>query len=185
VRLIYTVLRAILADAKLDGLVADNAAAKMPRPRVARTEARYLAAGEVAAILAAADGLRYRPVLALIAATGMRQGEALALRWEHVNLSDATLKVAATLGAVDGHLLITEPKTTRARRTIPLSPAVVAMLKAHLATQAAERLHAGDQWTDSGLMFITEFGVPVDPRYLAHRNSECVDECVQCAAVQE
>jgi integrase len=30
--------------------------------------------------------------------------------------------------------------------------------------QAAERLHAGDQWTDSGLVFTTEFGAPVDPR---------------------
>jgi len=80
VRLIYTVLRAILADAKLDGLVADNAAVKVSRPRVARTEARYLAASEVAAILAAAEGLRYRPVLTLIAATGLRRGEALGAR---------------------------------------------------------------------------------------------------------
>jgi integrase len=168
VRLIYTVLRAILADAKLDGLVADNAAAKMPRPRVARTEARYLAASEVAAILTAAEGLRYRPVLALIAATGVRRGEALALRWEHVNLNDGTLKVAATLDSVGGEMLITEPKSPRARRTIPLSPAVIAILKAQRATQAAERLHAGNQWTDSGLVFSTELGLPVDPRYV-HR----------------
>ena len=34
VRQIYTVLRAILADAKLDGLTAENAAAKVARPRI-------------------------------------------------------------------------------------------------------------------------------------------------------
>ena len=38
------------------------------------------------------------------------------------------------------------------------------MLKAHKATQAAERLHAGNQWTDTGLVFTTEFGGPVEPR---------------------
>jgi integrase len=165
VRLVYTVLRAILQDAKLDGLVAENAAAKMPRPRLRHTEARYLTPGEVAAILTAAEGLRYRPVLALIAATGLRQGEALALRWEHVNLKDGTLKVAATLSQVGGRLLITEPKSPRSRRTVPLSPAIVALLKAHRAAQAAERLAAVNQWADTGLVFTTELGHAV---YLQH-----------------
>ena len=155
---------AILDDAKLDGLIADNPAARMARPRVARTEARHLSASEVAAILEAAEGLRYRPVLALIAATGLRRGEALALRWEHINFKDGALKVAATIGRVGDQLLITEPKSPRSRRTVPLSPAIVALLKAQRAGQAAERLHAGEHWTDPGLVFTTEFGGPVDPR---------------------
>jgi integrase len=164
VRQVYTVLRAILDDAKIDGLIADNPAARMARPRVARTEARHLTAGEVAAILNAAEGLRYRPVLALIAATGLRRGEALALRWDAVNLKDGTLKVAATISRVGDQLLITEPKSPRSRRTVPLSPPIVALLKAQRVTQAAERLHAGNQWSDSGLVFTTEFGTPVEPR---------------------
>ena len=166
VRQVYTVLRAILEDAKLDGLVAENAAVKVPRPRIARTEAKHLSATEVAAVLKAADGLRYRPVLVLIAATGLRRGEALGLRWDAVNLDDGTVKVSATLGRVDGELLSTEPKTTRSRRTVPVSPAIVKLLKAQRAAQAAERLHAGDQWKDSGLVFTNEFGGPVDPRNL-------------------
>ena len=113
VRQVYTVLRAILDDAKLDGLIADNPAARMARPRVARVEARHLSASEVAAILQAAEGFRYRPVLALIAATGLRRGEALALRWEHINFKDGALKVAATLSRVGDRLLITEPKSPR------------------------------------------------------------------------
>ena len=88
VRQVYTVLRAILEDAKLDGLIARNPAVLVKRPAVRRTEAKHLEAADVAALLAAAEGLRYRPVLALIAATGLRRGEALALRWEHVNLKE-------------------------------------------------------------------------------------------------
>jgi site-specific recombinase XerD len=40
------------------------------------------------------------------------------------------------------------------------------MLKSHKATQAAERLRAGDQWQDNGLVFCTELGTPVEPRNL-------------------
>jgi integrase len=104
--------------------------------------------------------------LALIVAKGLRKGEALALRWERVDLDTGTLKVTATISRVDGVLLISEPKTDRSRRTVPLSPAVVAMLRKHKTAQTADRLRAGNQWTDSGLVFTTELGTPVDPRNL-------------------
>jgi len=136
------------------------------RPSVERTEARHLDATTVAAILSAAEGLRYQPALVLIAATGLRRGEVLALRWSDVNFAGGSLRVAATLSRVGAELVTTEPKTTRSRRTVPLSPAIVALLKAQRVTQAAERLHAGEQWTDTGLVFTTEMGLPVDPRNL-------------------
>jgi len=164
IRQTYTVLRAALDDAVLDGLIARNPCHLVKRPGVERREAKYLDADTVSSVLKAAEGLRYRPVLVLIAATGLRRGEALGLRWQHVNLKDGSLKVAATLGRVGKELIITEPKSARSRRTVPLSPAIVSLLRAHKASQAAERLHAGDRWEDSGLVFTTEFGGPVEPR---------------------
>jgi integrase len=164
VRQVYTVLRAILEDAKLDGLIADNAAVRVPRPRVARREAKHLDPADVTAVLAAAEGLRYRDVLVLIAVTGLRRGEALALHWSDVDLVGGLLKVSGTMSRVASELVTSEPKTARSRRTVPLSPAVVTMLKAHRAAQAAEKLRAGEHWTDTGLVFATEFGHPVEPR---------------------
>ena len=76
------------------------------------------------------------------------------------------LRVAATITRVNGRLVISEPKTDRSRRTVPLSPAVVAMLRRHRTAQKADRLRAGNQWSDSGLVFTTERGGPVDPRNL-------------------
>jgi integrase len=107
-------------------------------------------------------------VLVLIAATGLRKGEALALPWNTniVNLDEGWLKVRRTLSRVGSELVFSEPKTDRSRRMVPLSPAVVAMLRRHRTEQKAERLRAGDQWRDSGLVFTTEFGAPVDPRNL-------------------
>jgi integrase len=109
-------------------------------------------------------GSRYHPALVLIAATGLRKGEAL--RWDRVALDDGVLKVAATLGRIGNRLVISEPKTDRSRRTAPLFPAVVTMLRKHRAAQAAEQLRTGDQRTDSGLVFTPELGAPVDPRNL-------------------
>ena len=88
------------------------------------------------------------------------------LSWDRVDLDAGTLKVAVTIARVNGRLTITEPKTDRARRTIPLSRAVVALLRKHKAAQAAEKLRAGGQWQDCGLVFTTELGTPVDPRNL-------------------
>jgi integrase len=166
IRQTYTVLRAGLDGAVCDGLLARNPAAAVKRPGVERHEARHLDADAVAAVLKAADTSRYHAALALIAATGLRKGEALALRWDRVVLDSCTLKVAATLGRIGDRLVISEPKTDRSRRAIPLSPAVVAMLRNHRTTQKAERLRASNQWQESGLVFTTELGGPVDPRNL-------------------
>jgi integrase len=102
----------------------------------------------------------------LIAATGLRRGEVLALRWDKVDIDAGLLKVATTIGRIGGQLVVSEPKTARSRRTVPLCPVVVDLLRTHKATQAAERLRAGNQWQDSGLVLTTELGGPVDPRNL-------------------
>lgn len=166
IRSVYTVLRSALDAAVRDGLLARNPAAQIRRPGVARTEARHLDADDVAAVLRAAESSRYYPALVLIASTGLRKGEALAMSWDAVDLDAAVLRVSATISRVDGRLLITEPKTARSRRAVPLNPAVVSMLRRHRTAQTAERLRAGDQWQNSGLVFTTELGGAVDPRNL-------------------
>ncbi|MFP2990325.1 tyrosine-type recombinase/integrase [Mycobacterium intracellulare] len=165
IRQAYTVLRAALDGAVRDGLLARNPAAAVKRPGVARREAQHLGGDDVLAVLAAAEGSRYYPVLALIAGTGLRRGEALALTWDRVDLTKGTVTVAATLGRVGNRLLISEPKSERSRRTVPVTPGMVALLRKQKATQAAEKLRAANQWRDrTGLVFTTELGAPVEPR---------------------
>ncbi len=94
----------------------------------------------------------------------MRKGEALALRWDDVDLDAASLRVRGTLARVDGALVVSEPKTAKSRRTLPLSAGVISMLRAHRKAQVAERLRAGNVWTDTGHVFTTDSGLPMDPR---------------------
>ena len=102
----------------------------------------------------------------VLAATGMRRGEVAGLRWSDVDLAKGELTVAGIVVRVAGALAWTAPKTDRPRRRIPLTAGLVAELKAHRKAQIAERLHAGDQWTDTGAVFATEVGGWVDPRNL-------------------
>jgi integrase len=166
IRQVYTVLRAGLDGAVRDGLLARNPATLIKRPGVERREARHLDTTAVSAVLRAAEGSRYHSALALIAATGLRKGEALALRWDRVDLDGGALKVAATIGRVGKRLVVTEPKTERSRRAVPLNPAVVALLRRHRTAQKEDKMAAGSEWVDSGLVFTNEFGGPVEPRNL-------------------
>jgi integrase len=166
IRSTYTVLRSALHGAVRDGLLARNPAALVKRPAVEHREARHLDADDVSALLTAAAGSRYHPALTLIAATGLRKGEALALRWDAVDLDAGTLAITATLARIDGELVVSQPKTARSRRIVPLRPGIVWLLKRHRTAQIEERLRAGNQWQDTGLVFTTELGTPVDPRNL-------------------
>jgi integrase len=115
IRQVYTVLRSGLDGAVRDGLIARNPTAVVKRPGVERREAKHLNDADLTAVLKAAEDSRYHPVLVLIAATGLRKGEALALHWEHVDLDAGVLRVAATIMRINGRLVISEPKTDRSR----------------------------------------------------------------------
>jgi integrase len=167
VRQVYTVLRQALDVAVRDDLLASNPAAKVKRPAVARTEAHYLSAADVVRLLDAAKPLRYYVAVLVMSTTGLRRGEVAGLQWGDLNLAKGELRVRHTLSRVDGELVLTEPKTDRSRRGVPLHAGVVAALKGWRKQQVAERLAAGDQWAiDNNMVFATELGTKVDPRNL-------------------
>jgi integrase len=60
-------------------------------------------------------------------------------------------------------VVVGEPKTSRGRRTIALDPTTLAALRQHRKHQAGERMRAGPNYTDSGLVFTMPDGLPVLP----------------------
>ena len=103
--------------------------------------------------------------LALFA--GLRRGELLGLRWQDVNLEQAEITVSQTLVAVKGKLEVNEPKTESSTRTISISLDTVAVLQEHRKRQDLEREKCGSAWTESGHVFVTAIGTPIDPGNLA------------------
>ncbi len=98
-------------------------------------------------------------------ALGLRQGEALGLPWSAVDLDAGTLTVRQALQRQAGAgLVFVEPKSRAGRRTISLPRPLVDALRTHRAAQLEERLRAGTEWQDHGLVFTQPNGKPVDPR---------------------
>lgn len=56
----------------------------------------------------------------------------------------------------------TEPKSATSRRTLRMPQVVVDALRAHRRRQLEERMAAGSAWVDSGLVFTTPIGTPLD-----------------------
>jgi integrase len=164
IRTAYTVLRAVLDTAVRDKAIAQNQAQAVRRPKVTGKEAAYLTPDQVRSLLIAAEGSRYAPLFALLVNSGLRRGEALALHWSDIDFDAKLLRVRGTLARLDGELVVTETKTAKSRRVVPLSPTAEKVLRDMRTRQMAERLRAGAMWQPTPYAFTTELGEPCDPR---------------------
>ena len=102
-------------------------------------------------------------------ALGLRQGEALGLQWEDVDLESGTLRVRHTLQRVDGAPQLMEPKSARSRRTIAMPSVAVRALREHRTRQLQERLWAGSRWQKSDYVFTSTIGTPLYSRPTTQR----------------
>jgi integrase len=164
IRSAYTVLRAVLDTAVRDRAIAHNPAHAVRRPRVTAKKAAYLTPDQVRSLPAAAEGSRYAPLFTLLVHSGLRRGEALALHWSDIDLGAQLLRVRGTLAGVEGELVVTETKTAKSRRDVPLSPTAERVLRDVRSGQRAARLRAGSMWQPAPYVFTTELGEPCDPR---------------------
>ncbi len=143
----------------------------MDSPKVKRPETQFLTPEQATQFLKACEGKRLEALFAVALAVGLRQGEALGLRWRDVDFETRLLNVRQTLERVGGKrfgqpstLVFVEPKTDRSRRTIIMPQSIVRVLRSHRARQLQERLVAGSKWQDNDLVFTTTIGTPFDPR---------------------
>lgn len=102
---------------------------------------------------------RYGVLFALCAWTGVRPGEAVGILWADVDFEAGVVTIRRGLVRRTGNVELRSTKTERARR-VPIPPDLVAQLRAHRARQAKERLAAGPQYEDQGLVFATRYGRP-------------------------
>jgi integrase len=150
------------------GLVARNVTELVDAPRMAHHEIHPLTREQARALLDAASweiyGERLETLFVLAIATGMRQGELLALHWQDVDLDGASLAVRWNVRHRQQVFSFRQPKTRKSRRRISLAQPTVESLRAHRKRQLAERLRAGTAWEGSAwddLVFSTEIGTPL------------------------
>jgi integrase len=93
---------------------------------------------------------------------GLRQGEALGLRWDEVDLDMGYIRITKQLQRIHGSPQLVEPKTERSRRTLVMPPMITRSLREHRARQGQEKAAARGRWVETGLVFTTPIGTPLD-----------------------
>ena len=170
IQYMHSVLRAALNQAVRWQMVHYNAAAMVSPPRGARREAMALSPEEARRLLDAARGDRLEALYSVALALGLRQGEALGLKWGDIDLDSGMLRVRRASQRIphQGTQLV-ETKTARSRRTLIMPPIVISALRAHRARQVMERLAAGERWADLDLVFPSKRGTLADGPNITHR----------------
>ena len=162
------VLRAALSRAIEDQLITHNPAAviRLSSRREPKRKRRSWTVDEARRFLVSArrDDDPLYPAYVLVLVLGLRKGELLGLTWELVDLDAAELYVGEQMQRVGGRLLRREPKTETSEAPLPLPDLRAAALKLRKQQQEAARDQAGDSWSNTGLVFTTQYGTPLEPR---------------------
>lgn len=103
----------------------------------------------------------------LLSLMGLRPAEVCGQRWTDVDLQLGTLDIANTRTMI-GNVTVLEKdtKTASGERVLPLPQGPWEALRRLRAQQAAERLAAGEAYTDTGYVVVDELGMPLNTRQL-------------------
>jgi len=182
---VHRTLWAALNEAVRRGQLARNPVLLAKAPRLDKEEIEPYELTEIQRLLECAARGRNGARWALALALGLRQGEALRLQWDHVDLDKGTIRIRRSrlrpkyANGCDGTCGQTKPglcpqrvntrpaagdvKSRAGRRTIGLPPQLVALLRIHRATQEEERAEARHLWHDEGWVFATPAGEALNP----------------------
>jgi integrase len=181
IRYVHATLRAALEDAVREELIEKNVAKLVRPPATPRSEREPLTIDEIRTFLEANKEDRLYALFVVIALLGLCRSEALGLQWQDVDLDRGTLSVRRGLHRIDGRLVSMETRTRRSQRTIPLPPLVTRALVAHRAAQVLERRELAGADVDSGHVFSTTLGTPLDP----DNTTKAVNRALKHAGVRD
>lgn len=162
----HRVLRTALSAACREELIMRNVATLVEPPSVETHEISPWSLNETLDFLTAAreDPLYAAFVLAI--ALGFRRGEIVGLRWENLDLEKREIRVRTQRQRVRGEAYEDDPKGRRRKQTLPLPALCVAPLRWQRLRQIAMREVGGAQWEETGYVFTTRSGRPIEPRNL-------------------
>lgn len=151
-------LSVALQEAERKDYIVVNPVNKVRNPQLKRIEIDPLGLNDVKRLLNTYEGTYMCARLHTALICGLRQGEALGLTWDDVDLENQTLNIRKQIQIIDGAQTFTGLKTDKSRRLIALTDETVAALKVHRIL--VERLkHRGvDNWLENNLVFPNERG---------------------------
>ena len=164
VNYVGTILKTALKYAvEVEGSLAQNPATKVKAPKSSTQGINPWTLSELNVFLAEAKSHRLYFFFRLSAFTGARRGELCALRWSDFDGKAITISKSRT--QLEGIAL--EQNSTKGgkngQRRVPLDPVTIEQFNSHRKRQMVERIKLGEQWHDTGYVFVQEDGLPLYP----------------------
>lgn len=160
VKNIHGILHKALQQAVANGYIKTNPADSCILPRPVRRELQPLDENKISAFLQAIQDHPLRDLFTVTLFTGMREGEALGLMWDCVDMDKGTITIDKQLQLIRGsrgQYQIVPTKNSKGR-TISLAPSVVKILRGVKRKQLESRLKYGSCWADTGFVFVDDLG---------------------------
>ena len=166
VRNIYLNLKAALDKAVVLRMLPYNPCEGVVLPKSVKYKANIYTVEEVNNLLNLARGTdMFMPVL-LASNLGLRRGEVLALRWEHIDFDKSIAHIRENKVITDKGALIKAPKSAAGIRDISFGPSVLAELKRAHAQYNRNKLSMGAAFKDCGLVWSQSDGSEYRPESL-------------------
>jgi integrase len=120
VRYAHVLMKCAMQQAVRWRLLLENPADGLKVPQQVRNEMRSLTIEQARALLKAAEGTMYGPVVAIALTTGMRPSEYLGLKWQDINWQQQTVSVVRSIRRLNGKWYFSDTKCSRSRRPVKL-----------------------------------------------------------------
>lgn len=164
VRLVSITLSQGLERAVKDRLLPLNPAKGIERPKGKKRIVTPYTSNELRNLLGELESHRLFAFFRLLAYTGARRGEVLALRWSDLDFEKATLSISKNRTRI-GKMVIEQDSTKGGdgKRIVQLDSETLRLVKDHRRRQIEERMKAGSLWQEANYIFTQENGLPLDP----------------------
>ena len=164
VRLVSIVLSQGLERAVKERRIAFNPAKGIERPKGRKRSVTPYTSNELKALLESLESHRLFAFFRLLAYTGARRGEILALRWSDLDFDKATLTISKNRTRL-GKSVIEQDSTKGGdgKRLVQLDSETLRLVRDHRRRQIEERMKAGSLWQEADFIFTRENGLPLDP----------------------
>ncbi len=146
-------LAVALSDAEDRNLISINPVRKVRNPQGGGKVLTPLKIEEVRRLLKTYQGTFLAARLHVALICGLRQGEALGLRWQDIDFDSGTLTISSQIQLINGEAIFTRLKTNRSHRTLVLTEETLESLKFHKNLIGKWQISYADKWINLSLVF--------------------------------
>ena len=151
-RNIHSLCWRALEKAVSETLIPQNPASGCKLPPARKGEMNLLSRESMQKLLIQVKEEKYYELFLLEFATGLRLGELTALQWEDLNLTTGELRISKQAVVIGSEVVVTEPKTKAAVRTLLLPPKVLEVFREYRKRNVSRWLFPSPKKEDSPLL---------------------------------